>query len=714
MENEPIDILVLTPLPEELAALRGELGQAGDDVANNYFSYVIWRHVDIKDRAGGGCLIAVMPLEKDQIPAGNTTHLALNKWSPRCFALMGISGRLSTKVQLGDVVVGRHVLHWDAKRKERARAGEESQPAYSLTPVPTASWGANLGNLLKSDTQRYEEWKAHCARDRPLDLPERELELHVEDIASGSATIDSETERQRLSGLSRYLFAVETEAAAALSAFHQRNPNAPSILIRGVSDPSDGKSESDAVGGGAWRRYAARNAAKLLVYFLRSYEIPQTKEYDQHGKADAPTQQRFPIRKKRGGRTAVVDDSLRFVEGKIQTPIPWGKTNHSKYEISLKSVKRGWQREIEDAASRYFGAYLGQISHVYQIDEDSGSANFPVFSEQCLPILFRVNRRLIRPEAIQTIALISEHLYQHNVLPDSPVRDFFVPLKATAPLPQGCPGIGGFQGKVPYLTAYRYVSNANHYSGRLDTELLSVATEFARFQVALNHLPTEAPDIDLRPLEILRPDLSYDQSHPAQKYEEHKTTFLSETITYDSSYIPHGVLKNSDRLLRHAIEQLEGAAFLWETRDKPKSCAAYADFHPHNSLVDPNNGNCLLIYDFESCARQFNQDISLAFAVHRFTREWILQRGPASKDSARKATEIFLSGYTAGGGCVPQDFTKRLAALIRWANFHKLFFLYEVFLKKSSDFTARTLVTKWEEMRKFIMYIQEADFYENA
>lgn len=104
----------------------------------------------------------------------------------------------------------------------------------------------------------------------------------------------------------------------------------------------------------------------------------------------------------------------------------------------------------------------------------------------------------------------------------------------------------------------------------------------------------------------------------------------------------------------------------------------------------------------------------MAFAVHRFTREWILQRGPASKDSARKATEIFLSGYTAGGGCVPQDFTKRLAALIRWANFHKLFFLYEVFLKKSSDFTARTLVTKWEEMRKFIMYIQEADFYENA
>src|SRR5207248_8352127 len=70
-------------------------------------------------------------------------------------------------------------------------------------------------------------------------------------------------------------YAVETEAAAALSAFHSRKPSAFSIVIRGISDLSAGKMESDAVGEGAWRRCAARNAAKLLVVLLSNIRIEE-------------------------------------------------------------------------------------------------------------------------------------------------------------------------------------------------------------------------------------------------------------------------------------------------------------------------------------------------------------------------------------------------------------------------------------------------------
>lgn len=406
-------------------------------------------------------------------------------------------------------------------------------------------------------------------------------------------------------------------------------------------------------------------------------------------------------------------DKPDFVKQMIKSPIPWGETNHSKYVIELKPVSEEWNTEIETAVFLYFKAYVDKIDRIVQIKEDSGSANFVILSHP-QPILFRVNKRLNEENAIKAIVSLSEYFEQKKVLPDSPVRDYIVPLRGSKPFPQGCPGIWNLEDKMGYLTAYHYVDNAVHYSGRFEHELRSVATEFARFQAALTVRSETTPLIDLGPLIFPRKDLSYDQSHPAQKYEEYKTKFMNDNTTMDIYDIPHGLLKNSDKILKHAKERLEGATFLWESRGKTRGCAAYLDFHPHNTLVDRNSGKCLLIYDFESCLPQFNQDASLSFALHRFTREYIRQQGSPDKNKVKEARDIFLSAYAEGGGYVPADFTERLPALIRWVNLHKLFYIYGVFLRENSDFTKRLPLTKWEEMRKFIMYIQEADYYEDA
>jgi nucleoside phosphorylase len=187
--------------------------------------------------------------------------------------MIGIAGQLSTKVHLGDVVIGRHILHWDSKRKEKEGTGDNLETDYALTPAPSAKWGAGIANLLKSDMELYEKWREHCLKGKPTALTSDAPVLHIEDIASGSATIDSEKMRQMLSGLSRYLFAVETEAAGALTALQSRNPDARSILIRGISDHSVDKIHSDSIGEGAWRQYAASNAAKLLILILSTYSI---------------------------------------------------------------------------------------------------------------------------------------------------------------------------------------------------------------------------------------------------------------------------------------------------------------------------------------------------------------------------------------------------------------------------------------------------------
>jgi hypothetical protein len=93
-----IDVMVLTPMPLELTALRSILGAPEYENANDHFSYVVWKDVEFKSKTYGGTLVAILPIEKDQIPAGNTTHLALNKWQPKVFALMGIAGQLSDKI----------------------------------------------------------------------------------------------------------------------------------------------------------------------------------------------------------------------------------------------------------------------------------------------------------------------------------------------------------------------------------------------------------------------------------------------------------------------------------------------------------------------------------------------------------------------------------------------------------------------------------------
>jgi hypothetical protein len=69
MKTKQIDVLVFTPLPLELAALRSELGKPAEDGVDTDFSYVVWRSVNLKDRISDGSLVAIMPVEKDQLPS---------------------------------------------------------------------------------------------------------------------------------------------------------------------------------------------------------------------------------------------------------------------------------------------------------------------------------------------------------------------------------------------------------------------------------------------------------------------------------------------------------------------------------------------------------------------------------------------------------------------------------------------------------------------
>ena len=128
-----IDVLVFTPIPEELAALTQELGEPDREEIRDYFSYKVWNHVTLKDRGSKGRLVALLPPDKDQLPASNTIHLALQMWLPRCVALVGIAGALAG-TELGDVIVARDVLQYDAKRKIHGSPNGIPQEDLSIVP----------------------------------------------------------------------------------------------------------------------------------------------------------------------------------------------------------------------------------------------------------------------------------------------------------------------------------------------------------------------------------------------------------------------------------------------------------------------------------------------------------------------------------------------------------------------------------------------------
>ena len=93
-------------------------------------------------------------------------------------------------------------------------------------------------------------------------------------------------------------------------------------------------------------------------------------------------------------------------------PDPWERTNHSRYRIMLRSIHRKiWRKEIEDAAKRYFGGYVNDLTDIREVGEDSRSANFKILCRNGPPILFRVNRAIGDGEVVRTIEKVAEYLF---------------------------------------------------------------------------------------------------------------------------------------------------------------------------------------------------------------------------------------------------------------------------------------------------------------
>jgi hypothetical protein len=143
----------------------------------------------------------------------------------------------------------------------------------------------------------FQDWCGEGARELANLLPSAERESLIQTnalraaprcvdgpIASGPTLAASQVFVKWLKKRNRKFLAVEMESGGALAAIYERAEPARSLVLRGISDYGDErKSQLDRVRGGALRRYAMRNAVRLLWYLLEVEELPRQKPYKDPG-----------------------------------------------------------------------------------------------------------------------------------------------------------------------------------------------------------------------------------------------------------------------------------------------------------------------------------------------------------------------------------------------------------------------------------------------
>lgn len=260
--------VILTALPEELAAVRSQLVAANADITRRtvpgggiYYEAVLpAEHVD--------WLVYASFTEAGTGAAAAGAADAILNFDPHVAIYIGIAGGIGEKgIKLGDVVAANEVFDYDGGKETKLGFLPRTRQLHSAFAL----------KQLAGFTAIEDKW-----RGRLITVVE-ELRLgqptvHTEPIAAGSkvvASTVSETFKLVRRTADRAV-AVEMEGSGFLGAVQRYADNG--IVIRGISDLIDGKAAADKDG---VRRQAVANAAAFGLELLHKFELPPGVEREQ-------------------------------------------------------------------------------------------------------------------------------------------------------------------------------------------------------------------------------------------------------------------------------------------------------------------------------------------------------------------------------------------------------------------------------------------------
>lgn len=242
--------IILTALPVEAGCVLRHLSE----VKREFVRGTVF-HVGRFSGERGDWRVAVAELGAGNVPAAVAVERAAHRFAPDAALFVGVAGGIKD-VTVGDVVVATKVYGYESGKVEDG--GFRPRPALGRSSESLVQWARTLAHA--------DDWRDRL-RDRSRSGGRR---IVMGPIAAGEKVVASVT-----SGLSRFLaehygdaLAVEMEGYGFLEGLALVE-EVRGLVIRGISDRLEGKSESDAAGG---QELAADGAAAVAFELLSCFD----------------------------------------------------------------------------------------------------------------------------------------------------------------------------------------------------------------------------------------------------------------------------------------------------------------------------------------------------------------------------------------------------------------------------------------------------------